>query len=184
MITQDNTKTTLKDLIEREAKSEPYTYDNIKQMLYGRDITRSATKEEYERLQKHHDICVELYNASKDNNNYPYTSLVYFAIGGTAHKQPVFNAGYTTINTKKMKKVLKWLFRLAKYCKEPKYATYDVVTHALSKFYDKVSQDDKVFLSLLKQFKCNGRKPSSFKKMEDFYREFMAPHYNNIIIEP
>ena len=183
MITLENKKTSLKDLIEREAKQDPYVYDGIKNMISGRGTMFMGTQEECDRLNKHHDICVQLQEISKENNNYPYTSLVYFAIGGTAHKQDSFNKGYTSINSKKMKKVLKWLFRLAKHCKDNKYATYDVVTHALSKFYDKVSQDDKVFNNLLKQFKCNGRRPSSFKRMEDFYGEFMTPLYNNITIE-
>lgn len=183
MITNSNEKTSLRILIEREANDNPYVYDDIKKMVCGRGRVFAGTQEDCDKLNKHHKICVQLQEISKEFNNYPYTSLVYFAIGGTAHKQSTFNAGYTSINVKKMKKVLKWLFKLAKYCKDNKYATYDVITHALSKFYDKVSQDDKVFNSLLREFKCNGRRPSSFKKMEDFYGEFMSPLYSNLIIE-
>lgn len=183
MITLENKKTSLKELIEKEAGQDLYVYDGIKKTISGRGRVFTGTQEDCDRLNKHHDICVQLQTISKEYENYPYTSLVYFAIGGTAHKQDTFNKGYTTINTKKMKKILKWLLKLAKYCKDNKYATYDVVTHALSKFYDKVSQDDKVFNSLLRQFKCNGRRPSSFKKMEDFYSEFMTPLCNNITIE-
>lgn len=183
MITKENTKTSLKTLIENEATSNPFTFDEEKKIISGRGEVRTGTKEEYDRLTKHHDICVQLYNTSKEFNNYPYTSLVYFAIGGTAHKQTVFNSGYTKINTDKMKKILKWLTKLAKHCKDQKYATYDVVTHALSKFYDKVSTDDKVFNNLLKQFNCGGKRPSAWKRMEDFYKDFMSPAYDNILIE-
>lgn len=183
MITTNGTKTTLKTLIETEAMSKPYKYDDAKGMIYGRGETTLATKQEFLRKEKHYSICMHLTAISHEFDNYPYTSLVYIAIGGSAHKQSVFHEGYTKIDIKKARKVLKWLHKLAKQCKDAKYARYDVIVHAISKFYDKVSQDDKVFNTALEQFNSNGRKPSYWKRMEDFYAEFMAPMFDEILIE-
>lgn len=183
MITENGTKTTLKTLIESEAMSKPYKYDEQKGMIYGRGDSFLASKQDFLRKEKHYNICMHLAAISHEFNNYPYTSLVYIAIGGSAHKQSVFHQGYTKIDIKKARKVLKWLTKLAKHCKDDKFSRYDVIVHAVSKFYDKVSQDDKVFATALEQFNCNGRKPSHWKRMEDFYAEFMLPMFDNIIIE-
>ena len=182
MITQNGTKTTLKSLIETEAKSLPYKYDDHKSIIYGRGETLMATKEEFEIRNRHHGICMNLVALSHEFNNYPYTSLVYIAIGGSAHKQSVFHQGYTKIDIKKARKVLKWLTKLAKYCKDDRYMRYDIIVHAISKFHDKVTKDDKVFQMLLNSFNCSGRKPSSWKTMEEFYAEFTNPMFSAGII--
>lgn len=182
MVTGTGKKTSLKDLIEKEALSEAYRYDEKKHHVIDRNELFLATKDEFERINKHHEICKELYRLSHENSNYPYTSLVYFAIGSSAHKQNVFYEGYKTIDIQKATKILKWLDKLSKQCKDDRFKRYDVVVHAVAKFYDKVSTNTNIFYNVVKEFNCNGRRPSSWKTMESFYTELIRPMLNNIEI--
>lgn len=183
MVTTNGTKTSLRDLIRNEAMAESYKYDESKHQIYGRGELFLATKEEFDRLTLHQNICKHLVCMSREFGDYPLTSLVYIAIGGSAHKQNVFREGYSKFNAKKTRKILKWLEKLSKHCKDERFMRRDVIVHALVKFYDKVSQDDKTFNSVLSQFKPDGRTPSNWKNMEAFYAEFMKPMFENIVID-
>ena len=183
MIRFNGTKTSLKSLIETEALNEEYKYDDDKHQIYGRGELFLATRDEYDRLMKHQEICKELYRLSHENNNFPYSSLVPIAINYSAHKQSEFYKGYKNINIEKTEKILKWLKRLAKHCGDDRYSRYDIVVHAVMKFYDKVSTSTKVFNKVVKEFDSKGRKPSAWKNMEAFYSEFMQPMFDNIEIE-
>lgn len=181
MIATNGIKTNLKTLIEAEANNEAWMYDQENHQVYGRFERFAATEEEYKRLTTHHTICQRLYALSKENDDFPYTSLVYFAIGKSAHKQSEFHKGYSWMDLKKTEKILKWLTKLAKHCKDPKYKKYDVIVHAIVKFYEKISQDDKIFNAVLSQFNPEGKKVGDWKTMESFYRKFITPLFGNLV---
>ena len=182
MIAQNGNKTSLKTLIINEASSPEYRYDEKKHVICGRGASIDGTVEEFKRLSKHHEICKKLYELSQQYNNFPFTPLVYIAIGSGAHKQSAFKEGYTTFNEKKTRKILGWLSKLAKHCGDDKFMSNDRIVHAMVKFYDKVSKETNVFTTLLKQFNIKGKKASSWNTMEEFYTEFTRPMFNNIQI--
>lgn len=182
MVTNKGIKTTLGELITKEANSKPFidwqgkaTRDNK-----GRFV---KTEEEFNAKKTHHDICVKLKHISEVHNNFPLTLLVYFAVSTQAHRQYVFEKGYTSINEKKAEKILKWLEKFAKKAKNPSYATCSNVAHAFAKFYDTFSKQDKDFNKAMNEFPFKeGYKPSSFKRMDTFYNLFTQPFDKEVMI--
>lgn len=174
MYTENNEKTSLKVLIENEAAAKPYRYDELTNSMYGRGELIPATKKKYERMSKHHEICQFLVRISKENDNYPYSSLVHIAIGKNAHKQLFFNRGYKNIDLQKTMTIMSWLNRLSQHCKNKRFATHAVVVAGITKFYETVSNQDTIFNTYLERFVSGAKKPSNWKKMEDFYTDFIG----------
>lgn len=182
MVTSKGNKTTLGELIINEANSKAYgewkgkgTRDNK-----GRFV---KTEEEFNAKKTHHDICVKLRDLSQEHNNFPLTLLVYFAVSTQAHRQHVFEKGYTSINEKKAEKILKWLDKFAKKGKNQSFATCGNIAHAFAKFYDTFSKQDKDFNRALKEFPFQeGYKPTSFKRMDTFYNLFTEPFDKDVVV--
>lgn len=169
----------LADLIINGAKNK-YPYRNDKGMtMIDAKTRKKLSDEEYEKLSLHRSICQELVRLSEANNNFPFTPLVYFAVGTDAHKKPIFDRGYKSINLEKATTILKWLDEFAKWNKNPKYQTSDKIVHAFAKLYDTYSKKDKDFRSLMRQFTkqpaSEGYKPSQWKNMQSFYELFTKP---------
>ena len=164
-------------LIEAESKrkfADKYT-KNLRHKVDGKSIRWK--EDEWLEAKKHHDICVDLANLSH-THNFPYAALVYFAIGGDAHKKAVFEKGYKEINLDKAETILKWLAKFAKYNKNPKFYTSDKIVHAFSKFYDTFSKKDKDFNTAMRAFPkmpAPEYKASCFKTMQQFYELFFKP---------
>ena len=182
MVTNKGNKTTLAELITKEANAKPFmdwqgkaTRDNKGHFV--------KNEEDFNAKKTHHDICVKLRDLSVAHNNFPLTVLVYFAVSTQAHRQHVFEKGYTAINEKKAEKILKWLEKFAQKGKNPSFATCGNIAHAFAKFYDTFSKQDKDFNKALKAFPFkDGYKPTSFKRMDEFYRLFTQPFDAEIII--
>ena len=98
----------------------------------------------------HYNICKKLHQLSTEHD-FPMGVLVYIAVGTNAHRTPIFEQGYKTLNEKKALTIIKWCEQFAKYHRNPSFRTYDRVVHALSKFYDKYSTKTKDFTTLLKK---------------------------------
>lgn len=170
-------KISLAALIKTEAErkfAEAYKA-GMRHMVDGK---RVAWKEEdWKREKTHHDICVALTELA-EKNNFPYGVLVYIAIGTDAHKKPIFERGYTSMNEKKAETIIKWLKAFAKYNDNPKFYTNDKVVHAFAKFYDTHSTKTKDFNIAMKAWEkmpLESNKTLAFKNMADFYNLFYKP---------
>ena len=100
---------------------------------------KKLSDEEYNNLARHRDICKELVRLSTEHHNFPYTPLVYFAVGCDAHKKPIFEKGYKSINIEKAETILRWLEWFADYNNNPKFFACDKIVHAFTKFYTEYS---------------------------------------------
>lgn len=165
-------------LIETEANkkfADAYS-KNLRHKVDGRNV--GWKEDEWNAAKQHHDICSQLVELSRNNNNFPYTALVYFAVGSDAHKKPVFEKGYKQINIDKAKTILKWLAMFAKYNKNPKFYTCEKIVHAFAKFYDTHSKKDKDFkvgMNAFTPMPAPEHKASQFKTMQQFYELFYKP---------
>lgn len=112
----------------------------------------------------HRAICKTLLEISIKNNNYPICYLVYFAIGKNAHRINVFDKRYKQIDVKKAETILEWLDLFAKHNNNPKLFVNSDLSHALCKFYEKVSTETKDFKKVLKTYSKN-EKVSNFKSL-------------------
>ena len=175
----------LGSLIEEEAKryfAKAFT-KNLKHKVEGKEVRWK--EEEWNNAKRHHDICVELVRLATEHK-FPYSALVYFAVGKDAHRKFVFERGYDTINTKKAETILKWLKKFAEYNRNPKFYTCDKIVHAFCKFYQEVSTKDKDFNRGMKAFEkmpAPLHKPSDFKTMRDFYEIFFRPFIATVTVE-
>ena len=168
---------TLGEMIETEASryfAKEFT-KNLRRKVDGREVRWKET--DWLRAKRHHDICVELVRIATEYE-FPYSALVYFAVGKDAHRKFVFEEGYKTIDVKKAETILKWLKKFAKYNNNQSFYTSDKVVHAFCKFYQEVSTKDKDFNIGMKNFEKRPSKTfkvSSFKTMKEFYDIFFAP---------
>lgn len=179
--TTDNVKKTrngsLGEMIENEAKrhfAKAFT-KNLRHKVDGKEVRWKEA--EWLKAKQHHDICVELVRIATEYN-FPYSALVYFAVGKDAHRKFVFEEGYKAIHIKKAETILKWLKKFAKYNDNPSFYTSDKIVHAFCKFYQEVSTKDKDFNFGMKNFEKRSSKTfkvSSFKNMKEFYDIFFAP---------
>lgn len=149
---------------------------NLKHKINGKEVRWK--EDEWNAAKKHHDICVELVRLATEFN-FPYSALVYFAVGKEAHRKYVFEKGYDKIDVKKAETILKWLQKFSKYNDNPSFYTCDRIVHAFCKFYQEVSTKDKDFNKGMKSWT---KMPSSeckaatrFKTMKDFYDLFSKP---------
>lgn len=134
-------------------------------------------EDEWNNAKKHHDICVELVRLATEYN-FPYSALVYFAVGKEAHRKYAFERGYANINIAKAETILKWLKKFAEYNRNPSFYTSDKIVHAFCKFYQEVSTKDKDFNRGMKAFTklpSDKFKPSKWKTMREFYDIFSKP---------
>lgn len=172
-------------LIETEASRKfADTYNkNLRRVVDGKRV--GWKEDEWNAAKKHHDICVQLVNLAK-KNNFPYTALVYFAVGTDAHKKPVFDKGYKNINLEKAETILKWLMLFAKHNKNPKFYTCEKIVHAFTKFYESHSKKDKDFKVGMKAFTpmpAPNHKASQFKTMQQFYDLFYKPYITIVEVD-
>lgn len=172
-------KKSLADMI-KEAASSKYPYRNANGMtMIDAKTRKKLSDEEYEKVSRHRSICQELVRLSSENKDFPFTALVYFAVGSDAHKKNVFEKGYKTINVTKAETILRWLDLFAKHNKNPKFYTCEKIVHAFAKYYDTQSKKDKDFKAIMKQFVKQpaeeGFKASQYKTMEQFYSIFTKP---------
>lgn len=167
----------LASLIVNEANryfAEAYT-KNLKHKVDGKQVRWK--EDEWNNAKRHHDICVELVRLATEHN-FPYSALVYFAVGKDAHRKFVFDRGYETINVAKAETILKWLKKFAEYNRNPSFYTSDKIVHAFCKFYQEVSTKDKDFNRGMKAFTklpSDTFKPSKWKTMREFYDLFFKP---------
>lgn len=103
---------------------------------------------------KHISICQELAKLSDENNSYPITYLVYFAVGKNAHRLPTFLGGYKKIDVDKAKTILSWLDIFARHENKASLFRNANVMHALVRFYEKQSSDTDAFKAALNAFSC------------------------------
>lgn len=179
IVVKEPKKGSLAEMIINAAKNKyPYIAKNGMTII---DATtrKKLTEEEYNKLALHRDICKELVRLSTEFDNFPYSVLVYFAVGTDAHRPIAFNKGYKTINIPKAETILKWLKWFAEYNKNPKFYACDKIVHAFAKFYNEYSKKDKDFKTIMKRWVKmpaeDGFKTTQFKTMFDFYKLFTKP---------
>lgn len=102
-----------------------------------------------ERRATHIEVCKKLNEISTSNSNFPMSLLVYFAVGKNAHRLPVFQEGYTSIDEKKTTTILAWLKLFAKHCENPSLARNANVAHALTRVYENHTTSTKKFKAML-----------------------------------
>ena len=162
------------------AANNKYPYRNAQGMtMIDAKTRKKLTDEEYAKVSLHRDICKELVRLSTQANNFPYSVLVYFAVGTDAHRPIAFNKGYKSINVPKAETILRWLKWFADYNKNPKFYACDKIVHAFTKLYNEYSKKDKDFKALMKQWakmpSADGYKTTQFKTMKDFYQLLTKP---------
>lgn len=172
-------KGSLAEMIINASKNK-YPYRNEKGMTMLDPKTRKKlTDEEYAKVSLHRDICKELVRLSAQANNFPFSVLVYFAVGTDAHRPIAFNKGYKTINIPKAETILRWLKWFADYNKNPKFYACDKIVHAFTKLYNSYSKKDQDFKALMKQWTKmpakDGYKTTQFKNMQQFYELLTKP---------
>lgn len=149
----NETKTTLEFKVRNNAESK----------LVARKLCVPQAKE---RKAAHISVCQKLCELSDKNGQYPITYLVYFAVGKNAHRNEVFDEGYSKIDMTKAKTILTWLRMVANFNKNGKIFRNSNLAHALCKYYDTISKKTTDFEKIVSKIKANGNgKLGNFKEI-------------------
>lgn len=99
-----------------------------------------------ENFLRHKEICAQLV-ALSEKHNVPCCYVIYFAVGKDAHKNPVFEKGYKSINIEKAEAIIDFTKAVQAYLgmKTPT----DALFHAVTKFYEKGNTNIAIFKSML-----------------------------------